>query len=574
MLELKDQPSEVASAIQRWPGSHKSGSETIILDSLPPSDDGETAVFGHFLRAGGETTISYADLTRGAARYAHFFQRQGVRQGEIVLIILRHSPELLYSFLGAMLAGAVPSFIPFPTAKQDPELYWTSHRKLLERIGSGTLLTYSENPTSAREKITDLPWRVLDAGAAVDFSGNFERVSISPDQTAFLQHSSGTTGLKKGVALSHRAVLRQVISYASALKIGPNDRIVSWLPLYHDMGLIACFLLPLITRTPVVMIDPFEWVVNPGLLFSAIKQYRGTLCWQPNFAFHHLCRTVRPSAALDLSSIRAWINCSEPCRADTFQLFGKKFAEAGVKTESLQVCYAMAETVFAVTQTQPGTVPTILTVNPEALQKGRIDIVAETERHQSLLSTGRPISGLHVCIRDEQDQPVSGGFVGEICIAGDCLFNGYFKLENETRRKLRGGWYHSGDLGFLHEGELYVTGRKNDLIIVHGRNYYAHELEHLVNQVAGVHPGRNVATGWFRPEVGSEEVIVIAEAALASGEPGDELITTIKQALLDQAGLLVFDVHLVPAGWLIKTTSGKLSRIENLNKYLAARNAA
>jgi fatty-acyl-CoA synthase len=542
-----------------------------ILDALPIGAAQDREVFCHFIHAGRETAISRGDLRRGAERYANLFHRSGVAPGEVVLIILRHSPDLLYSFLGALLTGAIPSFLPYPTSKQDPRLYWSSHQKLFERIGAGALLTYRENLSALRENTTHLPLHLLTSEEAENFPTGFAPHAASPGETALLQHSSGTTGLKKGVALSHQAVLRQVASYAQVLKITPGDCIVSWLPLYHDMGLIACFLLPLITNIPVVMVDPFEWVVNPQMLFDAVQAHRGTLCWLPNFAFHHLCRTVRPSPNLDLSSVRAWIDCSEPCRAETFELFARTFARAGVKPENLQVCYAMAETVFAVTQTPPGRPPRVLTVDPEMLRlQGRVQEVPPDTPHQSALSTGPAIPGLRVRIANDQGEPLPDDSVGEIHIAGDCLFSGYFKLEEETRRKLQGGWYRSGDLGFLHQGELYVTGRKNDLIIVHGRNYYAHELEYLVNQVPGTYPGRNVATGWFRPEIGSEEVIIIAEIKPESDVDRAQLAQDIKQRLLDQTGLLVFDVHLVNPGWLVKTTSGKISRGENLNKYQAA----
>jgi len=543
-----------------------------ILDARLLHADREAEVFCEFLQAGRTTSIRHGDLWREAARYAHLFQRHGVPRGSVVVIILRHSPELLYSFLGAMLAGAIPSFMPPPSAKQDPTHYWRSHEKLFERIGSGVLLTDGGSLAAVAQNLPRLSLHLLDAAEAAELPAQCDEVGATSDGIALLQHSSGTTGLKKGVALSHRAVLRQIASYRGALGLRPDDRVVSWLPLYHDMGLIACFLLPLVTGTPVVMLDPFEWVVTPRRLFEAIQRFHGTLCWQPNFAFHHLCRTVRPAADLDLSSMRAWIDCSEPCRAETLQMFARTFCGAGVTVEQLQVCYAMAETVFAVTQTPPGRQPRALHVDPEVLRTERRIVVASEQdpSRQTFLSTGPVVPGLQVRIVDDAGAPQPADRIGIVAIAGDFLFDGYFKLEDETRRKLRDGWYRTGDLGFFHDGELYVTGRAHDLIIVHGRNYYAHELEYLVNQVPGVHPGRNVAAGWFKPEIGSEEIVVMAE--IDSGAPVDRarLVQEIKQALLDHAGLLVYDVHLVGPGWLVKTTSGKISRSENLAKYLAA----
>ncbi len=574
MLDLANQSIATAPENVGSERSQTSSRERTILSTLLSETPANSQSFCHFLQSGSETKITWGELRDESARYAVFFQMSGVQRGEVVLIILRHSADLFHAFLGAMRLGAIPSFLPCATSKQDPQLYWVSHRKLFERIGEGTVLTYAENIPLAREHTAGLGWRVVDqSGVGHTETIGSTAATISPDQIAFLQHSSGTTGLKKGVALSHRSVLRQIDSYAVALNLDKEDCIASWLPLYHDMGLIACFLLPLITGTPLVMIDPFEWVVNPGLLFDAIHRHHATLCWQPNFAFHHLCRTTRASTTPDLSSMRAWIDCSEPCRADTFQLFAGKFAKAGVRSETLHVCYAMAETVFAISQTPCDQTNPILRIDTAALRNDRVEPASPTRPHQILLSAGRPITGLEVRIIDRQGQSLPEDRVGEISVTGDCLFDGYFKLPGETQKKLRDGWYQTGDLGFLHAGELYVTGRKNDLIIVHGKNFYAHELEHLVNQVPGVHPGRNVATGLFRPEVGTEEIIIIAETdPNNANQPA--LITAIKESLLNESGLLVFDVHLVSAGWLIKTTSGKLSRVDNLNKYLAERDDA
>ncbi len=511
--------------------------------------------------------ITYADLWHSSQRYARFYSQSGLQPGEVVLIVLPHSTDLFSSFVGAMLAGLIPSFMPSRTDKQEPGLYWSSHQKLFARIGAGALLTTRDYENLIRENLPGLSLRLLaiEDVAQVSSSVPVPVPPITDESVALLQHSSGTTGLKKGVALSHRAILRQIEAYSNALRLDPSkDVIASWLPLYHDMGLIACFLTPLITGTPVVMLDPFEWVAAPRLLLDAIQKYRATICWQPNFAFQHLCRTVRPAPTLDLSSVRAWIDCSEPCRVETFEAFTLKFSAHGARREKFHACYAMAETVFAVTQTDLARPPSVLAVCSEKLRTARtIELVATEKPHQRFLSNGAVLPGLQLRIVDDAGDALPENHVGEITLAGDYLFSGYYHLPDETARKLRGGWYHTGDLGFVHEGELYVTGRKNDLIIVHGRNYYAHDIEHLVSQVEGVHPGRVVALGLYHAAVGSEEIVIVAETAA----PTSALSDSIKQTLLNQAGLLPYDVALVAAGWLVKTTSGKISRAENLLKY-------
>jgi acyl-CoA synthetase (AMP-forming)/AMP-acid ligase II len=524
-------------------------------------------IFCHFLKERKVEAITYSRLYREACRYARLFRGRGIVPGNVVLIILNHTPELYYAFLGAMLGGLIPSFMPFPTSKQDPRLYWESHRALFQLIGAGALLTYPEHVAQLHTQMPDLALNIMTPQDAIHLPTHFNALAVNPDSIAFLQHSSGTTGLKKGVALSHRAVLDQVASYAAAIHISPADRIVTWLPLYHDMGLISCFILPLITGTPIVQMDPFEWVSYPQMLFEAISRYCATLCWLPNFAFHHLCRTVKRGEGLNLRSMRAWINCSEPCKADTFALFALQFAALGVTPQQLQVCYAMAETVFAVTQTTLGMPVAQLHVDSEQLRSCQWAMpVIPGQPSTSFLSTGPAISSLNYKIADAQGLPLSDNQIGEIAIAGSCLFSGYFKREEETRKKLRDTWYFTGDLGFRSQGELYITGRKNDMIIVHGRNYYAHELEFVVNQAPGVKPGRNVAVGYFRADVGSEDVVIIAESDDTHAET---LIADIKQRLLDSSGLLPYDVRIVQPGWLVKTTSGKISRNANLDKYLA-----
>ncbi len=528
-------------------------------------------VFAHILVGESHEVVTRRALWDEAARFANFYIAHGVEAGEIVVIMLPQGRDLLAAFLGAMVAGATPTLMPLLSAKQDPAEFWRSHETLFARLGRGAIVTRRRDQAELRNNITSLGQLLLAAEDALPFPATrSETLPTTSNEIAFLQHSSGTTGLKKGVVLTHGAVLRQLESYARVLALAPSDRIVSWLPLYHDMGLIACFLLPLVRRVPVVMLDPFEWVAQPGRLFSAIERFGGTLCWQPNFAFQHLCRTVRPASAGNLSSMRAWINCSEPCRRETLENFATTFAPSGVRAAQLQICYAMAETVFAATQTRLDRAPEWLHLDQERFRtERRAYVVAADEPGIDVLSAGKPLPGLRVQIVDTEGRPLADGAIGTVAITGDFIFSGYHRGDEESLRWLRAGWYFSGDLGFMHEGQLYITGRSADLIIVHGRNFHAHELEHLVNAVPGVHAGRSVALGWFREEVGSQEVVILTEARDHEPTSATALRRAIKRRILDAAGLLVHDVRLVPSGWLVKTTSGKLSRKENLRKYLA-----
>jgi fatty-acyl-CoA synthase len=344
--------------------------------------------------------------------------------------------------------------------------------------------------------------------------------------------------------------------------------LVSWLPMYHDMGLIACTVMPLMLGQRIVMLDPFAWVADPQSLFAEITRHRGTLAWLPNFAFELLARTVKPEPRFDLASMRAFIDCSEPCKPRSLDNFYRSFAAIGLRREATQVCYAMAETVFGVSQTCMDRPPTVLEASASVLSaQGRVEPAPPGETPLALLSAGKVLAGLRVSIVDDEGQALPEDRVGEIELDGDCLFEGYYKRETLTQERFRNGRYRSNDLGFMHGGELYVLGRNDDLIIVHGRNYFAHEIEAVANDVAGLKPGRNVAIPVSNELLASQEAVLIAEA---DGDVLDpiQLKRRIKDQVMQAMGLELRDVSIVPPGWLLKTSSGKISRSANRDKYL------
>jgi len=273
------------------------------------------ATFCHFWSGDIREDISFRQLKGRSGAYANLYRESGLRAGNVVLIMLKHSPDMYYAFIGAMLCGCIPSMMPFPSVKQDPVKYWESHKQLFERIGAGAIVTYSENTKVLSDRLHGRRLRVLVPEDLAEKSYPFEAVQARLEDVALIQHSSGTTGLKKGVQLSYAAVAGQIKSYAATLGLTASDRFASWLPLYHDMGLIACFIMPLALGLPVVSLDAFEWVSRPEILFDAIEAYGCTHVWLPNFAFHHLCRTVDSELRYRLDSVKAFIDCSELCRA-------------------------------------------------------------------------------------------------------------------------------------------------------------------------------------------------------------------------------------------------------------------
>src|SRR6266496_2421191 len=317
--------------------------------------------------------LTYDQLLCGASAYARTLQCEGIRSGEVVVLILQHGEDLVYSFWGATLHGAIPSIMPFLTEKLSPERYRADLSALISVTKPAAIVTYQEFEMEMRAALREgdsvravVVTDRVEPQADIDFAAlkGFQR---KPEDIVLLQHSSGTTGLQKGVALSHGAVFNQLDSYGEALSVDGNDVIVSWLPLYHDMGLIAGFLMPILSGIPLVLMSPFDWVRAPYKLLQSVSKYRGTLTWLPNFAYNFCAQKIRDRhiEGVELSPLRAIINCSEPVRCESHVAFYERFKDYSLKFEALQTSYAMAENVFSVTQSKLGRIPVVEEIDRE-----------------------------------------------------------------------------------------------------------------------------------------------------------------------------------------------------------------
>lgn len=526
---------------------------------------------------GSENRLSAAQFHAGAAGYAQALQAIDVQTDDLVILVLRHSLTLLHAFWGAMYLGAVASIFPFLTEKLDPDLYMARVKALVEHSQAKVVITFPEFKDALGKLLAETGCRVLssaDVPQTHPDAARFNWPEFDGEKIAFLQHSSGTTGLQKGVALSHRAVLNQVRAYSQAIDLRPDDVLVSWLPLYHDMGLIAGFVLPLAAGVPLVLMSPFKWVRDPKVLLHALHRHHGTLCWLPNFAYNHSARVIRPRDldGVDLSGVRAFINCSEPVFLESQQAFIDRFAAQGVRAEQLAVCYAMAENTFAVTQTRLGQPARVDWVQTRALQEQRRAEPVEPASPGStpVVSCGAPIPGTEVRILDEQGQELGQRWVGEVALRGPCMLSGYYRRPEITAQAIHQDWYFTGDMGYLADGELYISGRKKDLMIVGGKNVYPQDLEAIANGLPGLIPGRSVAFGLLDKKLGSENIVMVCELEDAglSEDQQHALEMELRRRVVQRTEVALSDVRLVGCKWLIKTSSGKISRPSNREKYL------
>ncbi len=524
-----------------------------------------------------DTVITRGGLMQRAAHTAARLAEAGAGGGDLVIIVQADLETLVSTFYGAMLLGAIPSILPFATEKLHPDRYRDAISRLIQIARPRVLAV---DPGIEAEVWALLPDETDDLhlpDVVVMTMGGFERAEVPvdlPDDAeaiALLQHSSGTTGLQKGVALSHRAIFDQLDAYAKSLAFTAGDVIVSWLPLYHDMGLIAGYLMPVLFNARLVLMSPFAWVRQPGLLFHAITEQQGTLCWLPNFAYNFTAQKLRERhlEGVDLRSIRAFVNCSEPVYASSHALFAERFAPFGASENQLTACYAMAETVFAVTQTPLGQPASVDVIDGKRLVSDNhaVPVEADHPHARQVVSSGLPIDGMAIRIVDDDHTLLDERAVGNIEVKSVYMLTGYYERPDLADQAFFDGWYQTGDMGYVVDEQVYVLGRKKDLIIVGGKNIHPTDVEAVVNRVEGVYPGRVAAFGVVNERAGTEDLGVVAETT-ADEDEHNAIKKAIRQAVASHTDATVSHLWLVPHGWLVKTSSGKIARAANRDRLL------
>jgi acyl-CoA synthetase (AMP-forming)/AMP-acid ligase II len=541
-----------------------------LLDAitLTADDDSQDAII-YMATDQPDVHVTRREFKTAVSTTAHALTRLGILPGDLLIIAHTQSLESIYLFWGALAAGAVPSMFPTLTEKLDPAIYMANMAELVRFSRVRAILTTDEFapqlapqvncPVYGSEQLT-----VNSEQSSTDKTSQFtihKRPQVAhnliiDDEIALLQHSSGTTGLQKGVALSHTAVLNQIAAYSDTLSLSENDIIVSWLPLYHDMGLIAGFLLPLIQGIPLVLMSPFDWVSHPALLLKAIDQHQGTLCWLPNFAYNHCARRIRQrdKEGLSLASMRAFINCSEPVRHDSHQLFLEKFTANGVTPQMLTVSYAMAENTFAVTQTPIDQAARLDVVDRVLLElTGYANIVdGEMQTAVTKVSCGRPIAGTAVCALNDNGKSLPERQVGELAVRSNCMLSEYH--HRPDLNPFTDGWFRTGDQGMLDDaGYLTLTGRLKELINRGGEKISPREID----EVLASHPdvAEAVCFGVSHPSWGEEveAAVVLADGASASAA---DLIAWCRTKLADYK--CPKRIHVGDA--MPRTATGKIQR--------------
>ncbi|MFD0749645.1 AMP-binding protein [Mucilaginibacter calamicampi] len=523
---------------------------------------------------------TYRSLIMSALHFMTLLKNKGVKQGDVCGLVFQHNIYFYPLYLGASMLGAVTTVLAYKNSRLHPDKFRAGLEGIAKRSGLDWVLTEQElsemlmpavglNGSTIKGLIFPLNFTEEFDDKKINIDKELEGLqnlwlNVQADDIFLLQHSSGTTGLQKGVSLSHKAILQHAENYSEAILLG-DDKIVSWLPLYHDMGLIAAFTIPLIKGVTTIQIDPFDWVTEPVMLMQTISQFNATLAWLPNFSYYVLADKVHRDDVkdLNLSSLRMLINCSEPVTHEAHEKIYQKYKDVGLRRECLTACYAMAETTYAITQTKPGEQAMEILTDQEKLAKGEVEILHRTPEAKGrvCVSSGMVIKGCQVKIVTEANEELPDCKVGDIMVSSVSLFNGYKNNPEQTSKVLNDNWFKTGDFGFFYQNELFVIGRKKDIIIVAGKNIYPEDIEIIVGKIEGVIPGRVMAFGNFEDKIGTEQIHVIVESHLPENEHAELSKTIIKKAAGES--FFIHKVVIKPSRWLVKSSSGKLSRSEN-----------
>jgi acyl-CoA synthetase (AMP-forming)/AMP-acid ligase II len=524
-----------------------------------------------FLRATREglepERISYRELDRHAKRIASWLQEHGAER-ERVLILQESGPLFIASFLGALYAGAVAVPVPPPGGTRQ---HTDRMLGIVKDAAISVVLTDCANAPDVSRQLAEhghgsTPCLAVDRPGSGDPEA-WKLPDLAPDDLAFLQYTSGSTSEPKGVMVSHGNLLANQEMIRSAMRTGPESVIGGWLPFHHDMGLVGHLLHPLWLGACGVLMPAAAFVRRPARWLRMVSDYGITTGGGPNFAYELCLRRVKDSEleGLDLSRWETAVNGAEPVRDDTMAAFADRFAAYGLRREALYPCYGLAEATLLVTGGTPGTEPTRLVVDAAALEADRMHPALAGKHARTLVSCGRP-HGCDLRIVDPVTrEAIPEGRVGEIWVRGPSVAGGYWNRPRETEHAFRAdtldgetGFLRTGDLGGRWDGELFVTGRCKDLIIVAGRNLYPQDMERTVRQISSLF-GTGAA---FAIEGGDEQVVMVQEVYTSKVRDLDltELSAAVQHRLTREFEIPARNVLLVRPGTVRRTTSGKLQR--------------
>ena len=520
-----------------------------------------------------EHQISYAELADGAHAVAAGLIERGLDAAGTVAIMLPTGRDYFFSFFGILLAGGVPVPIYPPVRLSQIEDHMRRHVAILANARASFLITVPEAKPVAlllRSQLDTLK-SVITAGELAGTVARPARPEIFANDIAFLQYTSGSTGNPKGVMLTHANLLANIRAMGQVVQANASDVFVSWLPLYHDMGLIGSWLTSLYFGFPLVVMSPLAFLARPQRWLWAIHRHRGTLAAAPNFAYELCLRKIdeRDLEGLDLSSWRYAFNGAEPVSPETITGFQRRFVKYGLHPEAVAPVYGLAESTVGLALQPPGRGPVIDRIRRDRFMSSRqaLPALADDANALRFVGCGMPLPGHQVRIVGATGFELGDRQEGRLEFKGPSSTSGYYRNPDETRKLFDGEWLDTGDYAYLAGGEVYLTGRVKDVIIRGGRNIYPYELEQAVGDIPGVRRGCVAVFGSADPASGTERLVVLAETRETDAAAREKLRHVINDCAVDVLGMPADEVVLAPPHTVLKTSSGKIRRAASREFY-------
>lgn len=522
---------------------------------------------------GGERTVTYAELDQAAHVVAAGLIERGLEPGRAVAIMLPTSVEYFFSFFGILLAGGIPVPIYPPARASQIEDHLQRHARILSNAMTRVLITVPQAKPLAlllrprvetlKEVVTPEELMRPGAPAAAHRAG--------PQDIAMLQYTSGSTGNPKGVVLTHANLLVNIRSMGRALRVTPADVFVSWLPLYHDMGLIGAWMGSLTFGFKFPVMSPLTFLARPERWLRSIHRHGGTISGGPNFCYELCLRRIQDAdvKGLDLSTWRLAFNGAEPVSPDTMAAFIQRFTRFGFRPEAMTPVYGLAEATLGVAFPPPARGVKLDRVDKDEFMRGGQAVPVAPEHADALtfVACGHPIPGHQIRVVDALGRELPERAEGHIQFSGPSVTSGYYRSPEATQTLLHGEWMDTDDYGYVAEGEIHITGRIKDTIIRAGRNVHPYELEEAVGNLEGVRKGCVAVFGSPDRRSGTERVVVLAETRESDSERREALRSRINDLAVSLIGTPADDIMLAAPGTVLKTSSGKIRRAASREIY-------
>lgn len=526
-----------------------------------------------------ETRVSASEVLEKARSVAQYLMARGLKHNDKVVIMLPTGQKFAYIYFGIIIAGGVPVPVSQPAGTSNLAKYLDNLTHIIHDCEARFFITYDKIKLIAGSlmNISNLvngflfDDEIFANPVPADHYKKFPVVKT--DDLALIQYTSGTTGKPKGVMLSHRNLLHNIHGIGVASAMTDNDVGISWLPMYHDMGLIGGFLSTMYWNISLVLMAPEAFIFRPLWWLENIAKYRVTMGVAPNFGYHYCVTRIddKDLHKLDLSSWRLALNGAEPVDRNTLSKFLDKFMPCGLRDDIFLPVYGMAEDSLAATFPALDKTTVVRRFMRSKLEEDDRAVDSDSQNskeYMDLVSVGYPLVGQEIRIVDDHGKTLNEREVGEVCVKSHSLMSGYYKNPKASKEAVRDGWLHSGDMGFILDGMLFISGRKKEMIIKRGKNIYPYDVERIASTLKGIRKGCCAAFDVHNEEQGTEDLVLVCETTVKNKKELERIKQEIHNEILAKLGIAPDDIRLVPRETIPKTTSGKTQRILCKKIYL------